>query len=273
MRYSVAILLLLQATFAYSVEDDCSAHIFWQQGDIPVLLTAPHGASKHQVLANLPIRQGVYAGKPVKGFVRRADIKTDVIARQVAERLEQRGLRPFLLIAGIHRSQIDFNRPPAKAYESPLASKCYQYYHQKILHSIRQIRSRWQHGFLLDIHGQGRFSEQIIRGSRNLETLQALIHRYGRDVSEAKGGLYAELRSLGYNIQPPVGAKERYYKGGFTVKTYGSHQGVNGLDALQIEIGRDYRTNSQKRDHLIDHLTTAITSFYTMYYSVATTED
>ena len=27
------------------------------------------------------------------------------------------------------------------------------------------------------------------------------------------------------------------------------------------------------QNHLIDHLTTAITSFYTMYYSVATTED
>ena len=108
--------------------------------------------------------------KTVKKFVNRADKYTDMIAFAVSEKLQSQGVRPYFVIAGINRSQIDFNRPPNQAYEDDRAQQCYSFYHHKIRQAIADIRYRWGQGFLLDIHGQSKFSDDIIRGTRNKQT-------------------------------------------------------------------------------------------------------
>jgi N-formylglutamate amidohydrolase len=244
---------------------DCSAHIFWQQGNVPILLTSPHGASKYKILSTLPARQAVVNGKKVKSFVDRADAKTDEVTHGIAKKLMATGLRPFMVVAGIHRSQIDFNRAPNQAYEDERAFSCYAFYHQKVKQGVVAIRQQWKHGFMLDVHGQSRFADEIIRGTRNQQTIRQLISRYGVDVTEAENGIYRQLREMNYAVQPTAGERERYYYGGYTLQRYGSHH-ANGIDALQIEIGRKLRVNKDKRRQLIDDIAQALEVFYIAYY-------
>ncbi|MFT5117979.1 MAG: N-formylglutamate amidohydrolase [Kiritimatiellia bacterium] len=256
--------LLSLNLFAEEAED-CSAHIFWQHGNVPILLTSPHGASRHKLLSALPARQGVVNGEKVRFFVSRADAKTDVVTHGIAEKLMSVGLRPFMVVAGIHRSQIDFNRAPNQAYDDERAIPCYTLYHQKVRQSVVAIRQQWKYGFMLDVHGQSLFADEIIRGTRNQKTIQQLISRHGVDVSEAENGFYRQLREMNYDVQPAVGGKERYYYGGYTLQRYGSHH-ANGIDALQIEIGHKLRVNTDKRLRLIDDIAQALEDFYIAYY-------
>lgn len=254
-----------QSSVGQSSVGQCSEYFFVQEGNIPVLLTSPHGAHKSRVLPHLPVREGYYKGEKVKSFVNRADSKTDKITHGINDYLKGQGLIPFVIIAGISRRQIDFNRRPTRAYEHELAIPCYQYYHQNIRDSIDTIRQRWGKGFLLDVHGQSRFPDEVIRGTRNQQTIAHLLERYGSDVTEESDGFYFVLREKNYDVQPNVGKKERYYYGGFTVKSYGSHH-ENGIDALQIELGRSIRMNSQRRQQVIRDVGEAIEKFYLKYY-------
>jgi hypothetical protein len=261
----IAFSLWLFSPTTLATNHDCAQYFFIQQGNNPILLSAPHGADKDKRLDHLPMRTGFIHGEKIKSFVNRADAKTDRITLEVNKALMLNDIKPFVIVANIHRGQIDFNRPPAIAYEHPSAEPCYQFYHSTIRQFIDLIKRKWTHGFMVDIHGQSRFPYDIIRGTRHKETIKQLIARYNNDVTEADQGLYRLLRQQGYAIQPKLGEEEVHYYGGFTLDTYGSHN-ADGIDALQLEIGRDIRLNESKRMQFIAHLTNAITLFYRRYY-------
>ena len=230
VRLSFGFVLWCCSCFALAA--NCLNHIVYQEGSIPVLLTSPHGASSVKRLPGVRERSGLN----IPSFINRSDTKTDKITQNVAAQMERWKLAPFVVIAGIHRSQIDFNRPAQWAYEDSKSANCYRQYHRQIRKAVDHIRRRWGQGFLIDIHGQSRFVHDIMRGTRNHQTIRQLLERFGEDVTEQPGGFYHSLRQKGYDVQPNVGAKEAHYSGGFTLKVYGSHQ-PDGIDALQIELG------------------------------------
>lgn len=93
------------------------------------------------------------------------------------------------------------------------------------------------------------------------------IQEYGWDPIVGSDGLFGELASAGYSLQPSnseygVGA-ETTFIGGFTVDHHGSENG--GLDAVQLEIGLNYRDTQAERDQLIIDIAAAIDSYYTHY--------
>lgn len=241
---------------------DCASHIQYQKGDVPILLTSPHGASKSQLLPDVPLR----TGKQVKRFVNRADQHTDKITLDVSTALKAKNLKPYVVVAGINRAQIDFNRISKYAYENPKAAKCYQRYHELIGTAIKEIRSLWSQGLMFDIHGQSKYNQyEILRGTRNQQTIKALLERYSKDVTESENGFFSVLRQQAYVVHPAQGEKERFYYGGYTLKTYGSHND-EGIDAIQIEINRDIRVDKKRRKTLVEDLTVAIEKFYRAYY-------
>lgn len=258
--FSLYLLGLLAFTYT-SLVYACSDYIYYQEGNVPILLTSPHGAGKTQLLPGVPARQG----GDFKRFVNRADQYTDKLTWSIAESLKQNGFRPFVVVAGVHRSQIDFNRPPEQAYETVQAEHCYRYYHQRLRQAIDNIQHSWQHGFMLDVHGQSKYDYEILRGTRNKETIDQLIQRFGTDVSEEKNGFFTVLREKKYDIHPKPNKRERYYYGGFTLRQYGSHLS-NGIDAMQVEIGRAIRKNKERREKMAVDIAEAITRFYQTYY-------
>ncbi len=259
------LLCFLYMIFVPVFADDCSNYFFVQKGNVPVLLTSPHGASVNKRLPHLPWRVGNYDGEKVQYFVDRPDAHTDKVAYGINKELQKRGLTPFMVVAGITRGQIDFNRKPKRAYEHSLAASCYQFYHRSIRYYVDGIRERWGYGFMLDIHGQSRYQDEMIRGTRNNQTIQILLERYGKDATESENGFYYSLRQAGYDVHPKVGEREEYYIGGFTLKRYGSHQ-KNGIDALQIELNREIRFDDGLRNKVASDIAEAIKVFQQAYY-------
>jgi len=108
----------------------------------------------------------------VKRFVSLADQYTDVISEQIADEFYKlTDKKPYLLIAELPRSQIDFNRPPSLSYESKRMAACHKQFHDEATKLVTEIKQRWKEGYLLDVHGQSKFPDQLIRGTRNGMTL------------------------------------------------------------------------------------------------------
>ena len=231
-----------------------------QSGTLPILLTAPHGGAA--VIPGVPPR--------ITGVTVRDEF-TDDVARGVARRLEELlSAKPYFVIARFQRRFADANRAESEALESPEARPPYRAYHQAIRGYVDEIRkSHPDRGLLLDIHGQAADLKVLHRGTRNGATVTALLKRAGEAALVGDKSLWGSLKNQGYAIFPEsaqVGEppEVKAFGGGFTVGTYGSHQ-ANGMDAIQIEIGRELRAEKTARRKLIDALANALATSYREY--------
>ena len=141
---------------------------------------------------------------------------------------------------------LDVNRSPAEATEAAEALPAYRAYHAQLAQFVADIRQRFpQGGLLLDIHGQGHEAGMIFRGTQAGLTTQALIERHGPQAIQGRTSLSGQLAARGYRVSPPIDAPslhESRYAGGYTVMSYGSHR-PDGIDAIQLEFGRDLRSS------------------------------
>jgi len=204
---------------------------------LPIILAAPHGG--RQPIPGVPVRRG--AG--VIQFATGRDNNTDELATAVALKLEATlHARPFLVVARFERKHLDANRPPERAYESTEAKPYYDAYHGALQEAREQVRTQWGRGLILDIHGQGTNAEAIYRGTGNGKTVAALTQRFGVKALIGSKSIFSQLESRGYEVLPAAknSYREDRYVGGFTIQTYGSHQG-GGIDAIQLEIGMQLR--------------------------------
>ncbi len=238
-------------------EDECAVQAyFFQAGNTPLFLSNEHGAEKSQVIAGVPLRKGI----GVKKFNSKADWYTAEITLKVAQEYERlTGKKPYVLIANIHRSQIDFNRSAKLAYEHPSMKPCYDDFHGVVRSTVDEIRQRWAQGYLLDIHGQNKRPNYLIRGTYNGLTIKNLREKEGGDVYQKKLGLFGRLSGLGYQVMPQYPQRETIYRGGYVVKTYGSHR-PDGIDAIQLEIGKYYRKDVSVRKQLIFDLANVLST-------------
>ena len=251
-----------------------------QQGNIPVLITAPHGGS--QTPGELDPRTN---GTLLK------DLRTKEITQQFNTYYGSTfSLQPYVVIADVHRNRIDFNREhdamdpsQSEAYEDPDAAPYYQYYHNTIRGFVDEIRTQWSTGLLIDIHGQAADADVIFRGTdvdsipdgnpgSDLDsTVENLLMNFGDDALNGPNGLLGALaaQSPDYTITPdladPYNAddEDNSYDGGYTVKTYGSHH-ADGIDAIQLEFGSDFRS-VEVHETTATHLAIATHTFQTNY--------
>ena len=212
-----------------------------QSGDLPIILTAPHGGRAD--VAGVPAR----VGKDVPRFVAKTDAETDRLTEALAEAIAKKtGKRPFVLIARFHRKFIDANRPPESAYESEQAKPVYDAYHQALAALRQQVVERWGSGIVLDIHGQALERDTIFRGTQNGKTTTHLINRFGKEAHIGENSLGGLLTKEGFKFVPGVHSldNEDHYSGGHTVITYGSGSGGT-VDAIQLELGSAHRAAAE----------------------------
>ena len=240
-----------------------------QQGSMPVILTAPHGG-RAAIPAIEPRRVQDGTPGPWGGVHTVADSSTDILASGIAAELTKlTGQDPYLVVAKFARKYIDANRPLELGLEDARARPYYDYYQRAIRRFVDEIRARYPAGLLIDLHGQAKDPDVVMRGTLNGRTVQRLMQRGGIDAVTGPRGVFGQLEANGFKVfprndVPPRGTSEDAgYKGGYTVFTYGSHN-RDGIDAVQMEFGNRYRQKAFL-DTSAQNAARAIAAFYEAY--------
>ena len=225
------------------------------EGSLPLLLTVPHDGD--EPIGSVPART---SGATVR------DLGTRPLAEKVASLLEQRlKARPRLVIARFSRKYLDANRAEQDAMQSVEALPNYLAYHAEVARHVAELRAAFPQGaLLLDIHGQSEDLNTTFRGTRAGLTVKALVQKHGLDAIQGEKSILGGLAAKGYNVNPSIGSaspeEDRRYAGGHTVFLYGS-QRPQGIDAIQLEFGKNHRNSW----NLAEHFSEAIAAFLTHY--------
>ena len=238
-----------------------------QPGELPIVLTAPHGGRE-----DVP---GCELRTPVGSrFVTSTDLNTDALAESVASEIKRlTGKAPYLVVARFHRKYIDANRRADEAYDGPACGKVYDEYHAIVRRFVDEVRAKHVHAALFDIHGQARYPDSILRGTQHGSTVRSLLARSGAAALTGPNSVFGRFEASGYRIAPPndlpanARAETQGYTGGHTVVSYGSNR-TDGIDAIQLEFGRDLRRSGALAKTAAD-TAKAIAVFYENYLKAA----
>jgi N-formylglutamate amidohydrolase len=218
-----------------------------QEGKLPVILSSPHGGTKD--VPGVAPRKGEGLPTGGSGFFAGRDTNTEELAHAVSAAIEKKtGQKPYMVVAKFHRKYIDANRPPEIAYEDVKAKPTYDAYRETLAAYCRAVKKEYGRGLLLDIHGQGRMNDTVIRGTRDGKTVSLLIQRYGEKAHTGSESFFGLLAANGCKVFPENLADKDFaaLNGGDIVHTYGS--GEYGIDAIQLEFGGDLREKAKLTD-------------------------
>ena len=204
-------------------------------GDLPIVITAPHGGTK--AIPGSELRKDT----TLPQFVTVLDTRTDDLARETAKQVEKEfGKKPFVVIAKFARTYADANRPAKYGAESDAARAVHAEYHEAVRKAVDAVRAKFGKGILIDIHGQGADKETVFRGTQNLKTVTSLSD----EVIFGPRSFLGILECQGIKIFPTMRdahKKENLkFDGGYTVQTYGLNSNA-GIMAIQLEFGASYR--------------------------------
>jgi N-formylglutamate amidohydrolase len=219
-----------------------------QEGMLPIIISAPHGGLAP--IPGVPERKGEGLVTGPSGFVTSRDFGTEELARAIAGAVETKlGNKPYLVAARFHRKFIDPNRPAGIAYESPQAKPVYDHYHDTLARYCRDVQKSNGRGLLIDVHGQGSAADTIFRGTSNGKTVTLLVQRFGPKAQHGPDSFFGLLAAAGCKVHPTKADQKEQagYTGGYIVQTYGSHTAY-GIDAIQLELGSDYRSKKNQPD-------------------------
>jgi len=212
-----------------------------QRGELPIILSAPHGGS--ETIPGAEPRKGEGLERKPGGFVTARDTGTEELAHEVADAIAMRfGKQPYFVISRAHRKFLDPNRAPAAAYECDAGQAIYDEYHTALDEACREVGEKFHAGLLLDLHGQGSAKDTVFRGTKNGTTVAVLRQRFGEAAHTGETSLLGQLKRRGWTVHPdPFDSREQSgYSGGYIVQRYGG-QGHFGIDAVQLEFGAGYR--------------------------------
>ncbi|MEY3226267.1 MAG: hypothetical protein RLZZ536_886 [Planctomycetota bacterium] len=243
-----------------------------RDGDLPILITAPHGGRLE--LQDVPVRTGDGLKKGPSGFFAGRDTGTEELAVRVVELLDQQlPGSPSCVISRVHRKYVDFNRPPEIAVEHSKAREVYDSFHHAARSSVNRIRMTHSRGLLVDIHGQGSSAATAYRGTSNGVTVEQLRRSFGEAAHTGEHSLMGLLAGKGWKVHPDpgTGREQAGFTGGFIVRTYGSSR-ADGIDAIQLELGIDYR-RAEAREKSAEVLAGAIIEWGRRYLALTPETD
>ncbi|MEI7576510.1 MAG: N-formylglutamate amidohydrolase [Armatimonadota bacterium] len=209
-----------------------------QKGDLPIIISAPHGG--RLTVPNCPLR----TNKAAPQFVTVLDTNSDKLAEETAKELEElTGKKPWLVIAKFSRKYVDANRPEKDGAESEAGTAVYRKYHEALRKAVDATRIQ-PGALLIDIHSQGKVSDTVFRGTGNLTSLR---NKSLGPFSGAKGFL-AILESRGLKVEPSIKDADQKenpaFNGGWITRSYGA-SAEKGIDAIQLEFGADLRSKDK----------------------------
>lgn len=255
------------AAFAQDSAIDPQLFVQFQKGDLPIILSAPHGGNLD--LPDTPKRTGEGMKTGSSGFFTGRDAGTEELAQMISDAIQSRfGRRPYVVASKVHRKYLDPNRPADIAYEDPKSKIVYDHYHNSLAKFCNEVTERFQCGVLLDLHGQGSKRDTVFRGTKNGQTVAGLQNRFGELAFSGSKSLFGLLQSRGWTVYPASLADKEQpgFTGGFIVQSYGSHK-ASPIDAYQLEFGAEYRAAS-RREKTAQILADALVEYANIYLKI-----
>ena len=216
-----------------------NSYIEWIPGDLPIVLTAPHGGTL--LPTDIPDR--------TVGTTTR-DLNTEELARDVAVAFHARtGKRPHLIICRLSRRKLDANREIVEAAAgNPAAERAWREYHGFIEASAAAVRQVQGIGFYIDLHGHGHDIQRLELGylvsasklglsdaqlaldltiqSSSLWSIAASTGTSIPALLRGQNSLGALLETLGYSSVPslanPSPGTNPYFDGGYSTQRHGT---------------------------------------------------
>jgi hypothetical protein len=220
------------------------SYVETKQGNIPVLLSAPHGGSLKP--ANLKLRTG-------NDFKVEADSYTLEILKETEKELKLIWGSPYLVYSNLHRSKIDFNRNWLEGTDSTKSLlPIYNKYHNFIKETELNVKEPL---LLIDIHGH--------KHSENLIELG-----YGFPISEKRNPELFDSKSFGHLLNknygspvayPPNKVKPLlYFDGGYITETKYKNNSIH----IQVELPQNMRSKHKQRNIIAKILAKTIKDYY-----------
>ncbi|MBI2796468.1 MAG: hypothetical protein HYX65_07195 [Gemmatimonadetes bacterium] len=263
-----------------------SGHVEYLAGNLPVILSAPHGGDRSP--PSIPDRR-------CAACETENDLGTQEVARLVADALHGRlGRWPHVVINRLARRKLDANREETEgASGNAAAARAWADYHGLIDSARARVASRFGKGLLLDVHGHAHDIQRIevgmlvtgdslrladdrlapVAAASSLRHL-ARSSRGGLDFPallrgpSSLGGL---LEAAGYAAVPAPGApapraSEPYFDGGYTTWRHGSRS-AGTIDAAQLELPwAGVRDGGARRRRFADSLAVVIERYLLTHY-------
>ncbi|MEI7614894.1 MAG: hypothetical protein WCK63_18490 [Betaproteobacteria bacterium] len=235
-----------------------------QKGELPILISAPHGGRKDIPGSRHRTGQGMATGGA--GFSTAWDAGTEELALELAaEVLRLTGKKPYLVVGSFKRNFLDCNRPPAIAYSDPAARAVYEVYHGALREDCKEIVTRFGSGLVVDLHRQGTSANTVYRGTKNGKSVTAMRAKFGDGIHEGPDSVLGRLKAQGWNVHPdPGGMEQTGYSGGFITQTYGSER--SPTDAIQFEFGADYCRTPEQRKSTVKALAKVVVELAKSYH-------
>lgn len=186
-------------------------------GYSPVVLSVPHDGAT------------ILPGMTRRSLSKPRDLGTLPLAHALRIKLQRVGLDTSVIWSDLHRSQVDPNdekrdRACVRGLESEFDA-----YHDLLDRTIEGVLERHGHCFLIDIH-RCDFSEGtdlILGADEHRTSLRSLDETF-----------FTHLRttySVVFSPDPTLGI-DRRYRGGWIVRRTAKQFGIQGLDAVQLEL-------------------------------------
>ncbi len=268
---------------------DSTGYVEYRAGNLPIILSAPHGGSL--MPSNIPDRD-------CSGCSYVQDRFTQTITEETYDEfVQETGCYPHVIINLLHRIKFDANRDIGDAADgNPIVEQAWYGYHDFIDAAKDQIVSDYGKGIFLDIHGHAHSIQRIelgylLSGSElrlsdaELDTstyieessikslvgnnIQGYTHSNLLRGTESFGSL---LDNNGFPSVPSLSdpfpdAGESYFSGGYNTGRHGSRDNDGTIDAIQIELNQDARFDLVLRELLIVSLTRSANEYIDYHYN------
>lgn len=267
---------------------DPTGFIEYRAGNLPIIISAPHGGSLEP--DSIPDRD-----------CSNCVVIKDAWTQQITEGLydaivEKTGCYPHVIINLLHRKKLDANRSIEDAADgNELVENAWANYHSLIDSAKQRIESNYGRGLFLDVHGHAHSIQRIELGyllSRSeLQQTDSVINSDGlnkessirtliednlssyshSELLRGENSLGSLLHYKGFSSVPSFSIPypentEAYFEGGYNTIRHGSRDANGNIDAIQLELNQTIRFDSATRENLIDSMAQAILEYVDMHY-------
>ncbi len=288
------LIIFSEATFSQTytpgnIYYDSTGYVEYRAGNIPIIISAPHGGSLDP--DSIPDRD-------CPGCIYVKDTWTKPIAEGMYDAfIEQTGCYPHVIINLLHRKKFDANRDIDDAADgNPTIEQAWYGYHAFIDSAKAQVIQDYGRGLFMDIHGHAHTIQKIELGyllsrselqlsdsilntvsfieESSIRTLvgdniQSLSHS---ELLRGQNSFGTLLDNKGFPSVPSLSdpfpqSSESYFDGGYNTQRHGSRDNAGDIDAIQFELNQDIRFNAVTREILIDSLTASAVQYIDYHYN------